>query len=72
MTHEFAFDITMRAAIRVNAPDEATAREMLAKALDCADSNFGAWPNGDPVTGEASLDEIVCLYEVDGEATGDC
>ncbi|KAB0269043.1 hypothetical protein [Microvirga brassicacearum] len=73
---EFAFDLKINAAIRVRAATEADARGLLIAALDCADTNFGAWPNGDPITGEASLDfdpdcmdfiEAGQLFEVDGE-----
>ena len=67
---EFAFDLMLRAAIRVNAATEYEARNMLAEALDCAYTNFGAWPNGDPILGEVSLDtenDRPELFEVDGE-----
>lgn len=66
---EFAFDIKLNAAVRVDAPDELTARKILSECLDCADSNFGSWPDGEPILAEASLYSIVNLYEVDGEAT---
>lgn len=65
--HEYAFDLELRAAIRVKATSEEEARELLRENLECADSNFGAWPNGDPITGEASLWNILGLYEVDGK-----
>lgn len=64
---EYAFDIKMFAAIRVKANSEKEARKMLAEALNCADANFGAWDNGDPIMGEASIDGHASLYEVDGE-----
>ena len=64
---EYAFDVTLKAAIRVKATDEKEARRILKESLDCADSNFGAWPNGDPITGEASLYGFPHLYEIDGE-----
>lgn len=64
---EYAFDVKLFATIRVKASSEAEARKMLHEALDCADSNFGAWPNGDPITAEASLDGRAELFEVDGE-----
>lgn len=64
---EFAFDVKLFAAIRVKAPDEKTARSMLKAALDCADTNFGAWPNGDPITAEASMDGEADLFEIDGK-----
>lgn len=68
MTHEYAFDVKMLAAIRVKAATETEARAMLREHLDCADTNFGAWPNGDPITAEASMDGEADLYEIDGEA----
>lgn len=75
-TREYAFDVVLRAAIRVKATSEAEAREMMHDVLDCADANFGSWPDGSPVLGEASLDtdaegQGLSLYEVDGEPVGD-
>lgn len=64
---EYAFDITLTASIRVNAPDEEQARRLLRGRLDCADTNFGAWPDGTPITAETSLLTIDYLYEIDGE-----
>lgn len=64
---EYAFDIEMRAAIRVKADSEKEARKMLRESLNCADANFGAWDNGDPITGEASMFGRASLYEVDGK-----
>lgn len=52
---EYLFDMKLLASIRVRAASVDEARVMLIKALDCADCNFGAWPNGSPITGEASL-----------------
>lgn len=70
--HEYAFDIYLTAAVRVRAADEESARRELRDKLDCADTNFGAWVNGDPILAEASLiDDGNCrpphLYEIDGE-----
>jgi hypothetical protein len=69
-THEYAFDVKLFAAIRVKATSEAEARQMLKDHIDAADANLGAWPNGDPITCEVSLDdpENDELIEVDGEA----
>ena len=69
MTHEYAFDVKLVAAFRVTAPDEATARAILRDCLDCADSNFGAWPDGSPILAEATMDAEADLYEIDGEPT---
>lgn len=70
---EYAFDIELFAAVRVNAPNEATARQMLAEAFEAADTNFGAWPDGSPILGEASLSDLATpsLFEVDGEPVDD-
>lgn len=65
---EYAFDVRLFATIRVNAETVLQARTMLMAALDCADTNFGAWPNGDPITAEASWDGPMDLIEIDGEA----
>ena len=67
--HEYLFDVKLFASIRVKANSEAEARAMMIEALECADANFGAWPNGDPILAEASLDEPANdeLVEIDGE-----
>ena len=63
---EYLFDISLIAAVRVKATSQDEARAMLKRAFDCADCNGGAWPNGDPITFEATLDEAN-LAEVDGK-----
>lgn len=68
---EFAFDVNLRASLRVEAEDEATARAILAESLNCADSNFGAWPDGSPITAEASMDGDASLYMIDGKDAHD-
>ena len=66
---EYAFDVKLFATIRVKATSEAEARTLLKKHVDAADANFGAWPNGDPIIGEASLDDNHPeLIEINGEA----
>lgn len=66
---EFLFDLKLFASVRVRATNESAARSMIANAFNCADANFGAWPNGDPILGEASLDDCgPDLIEIDGEA----
>jgi hypothetical protein len=67
--HEYAFDIKLLGSVRVNANSEAEAREMLRDNLDAATVNAGAWPNGDPIVFEASIDGEGSLYEIDGEET---
>lgn len=66
--HEYLFDVRMFAFIRVRAKSLAEARKMLREHLDCADCNFGSWPNGEPITCEASIDddELPCV-EIDGK-----
>lgn len=68
--NEYAFDVKMFAVIRVTAKDENTARRMLEDAMDCASINCGAWPNGDPITAEASMDgdpDLVSINDDDPE-----
>lgn len=63
---EYAFDLKLTASIRVKATSFEEAVKMLKEEFDCADANFGAWPNGDPITGEVSLSEEptkAMLYE---------
>lgn len=66
--NEYLFDVKLFAAIRVKAPDEKTARAMIAKHIEVADCNFGSWPDGEPITGEASTDGPADLIEVNGNA----
>lgn len=68
--HEYLFDVKLFASLRVKAGSEKEARAMLAKALDCAEVNCGQWPDGSPITAEASLDDDPPdLVEIDGEPT---
>lgn len=69
---EYAFDCTLSAAIRVKAKSRQEAESMLRDVLDAADCNGGAWPNGDAVHFEASLDDRKPrLYEVNGDSVDD-
>ena len=66
--NEYLFDVKLLASIRVKAHTEAEARALLAGVLDCAEANFGAFPNGDPCTGEVSQDDDAPdLVEVNGQ-----
>ena len=67
--HEYAFDCTLTAAIRVKATSEAEARGIMKGTIDSSSANLGAWPNGDPILCEISLDTIDAgsPYEIDGE-----
>lgn len=72
MSHEYAFDVKLFAAIRVRAETEAQARKVLEELLDCASVNFGAYDGGDPIVSEVALctdDGPPFLYELDGEPT---
>lgn len=66
--HEYLFDVKLFASIRVKAANVEAARAMLREHVNCASANFGAWPNGDPIVAEASVDddELPCV-ERDGE-----
>lgn len=69
VTRDFTFDVPLTATITVKAPDESTARRWLLDAVDCADTNFGAYPNGAPIVGEASIVKSagLMLAMIDGE-----
>ncbi|KVR89512.1 hypothetical protein [Burkholderia vietnamiensis] len=70
--HEYAFDCTLTAAIRVKGTSREAAEANLRAAMDAADCNAGAWPNGDPILFEASVnDSVLALYEMDGESVVD-
>lgn len=66
---QFTFDMRMVASITVEAGTAEQARQWLIDALDAASTNFGAYPNGDPILGEASLADDVgpVLSMIDGE-----
>jgi hypothetical protein len=66
--HEYLFDLKLFASVRVKAESEAAARALIAAHIHCADVNFGAWPDGSPILGEASVDGEADLMEIDGEA----
>jgi hypothetical protein len=67
--HEYAFDVSLVAAIRVQAPSIGEALKILHERLDAADVNAGCWENGDPILFEASIDYANPpeIYEIDGE-----
>jgi hypothetical protein len=64
---EYAFDATVKIALRVVAATEKDARNLLDACFDCADANFGSWPDGSPILAEASLRDRPRVYEIDGE-----
>jgi hypothetical protein len=67
-TREYTFDMKLYASIRVEAASEEEAKRLIDAHMHCAESNFGAWPNGDPILGEVSINGEPALLEVDGEA----
>jgi hypothetical protein len=65
---EYTFDMTLAAAITVTADSAEQAATWLREAIDCADTNFGAYPNGEPILGETSLEvSTLRLGMVDGK-----
>ncbi len=62
----YLVDIKLSTSIRVDAEDEEAARKLIATAFNCASINAGAWPNGEPITGTASMDGEADLVEIDG------
>ena len=68
--HEYAFDITLRASLRMGAYTEQAARDELKEVLDCVEANLGSWPSTEePILCEASIDGEPHLFEIDGEPT---
>lgn len=78
-THEYAFDVKLYAVVRVNAPDEDTAREALDKALACMNLSEHTVDGMNDVLGERSVriteasltteDGEPFLFELDGNET---
>ena len=64
--HEYLIDCDVKVALRVKANSAAEARKMVDDLIACADANFGAWPNGDPATGEATV-HARSIAGIDGE-----
>lgn len=67
VVREYAFDVKLMATIRVKASSEDEARALVRDHLDCADANLGAWPDGNPILAEASMDGEPDRLEIDGE-----
>lgn len=65
--HEYAFDCTLVCAIRVRAETPQAAAALLRERIDAAEANLGAWPNGDPILCEVSVEGQLDLFEIDGE-----
>ncbi|MGZ2408617.1 hypothetical protein [Rhizobium ruizarguesonis] len=69
-TSEYLFDVKLFASIRVKASSEEEARAMMKAEIDGSSANLGAWPNGDPILCEVSLDspendELVSIDDVE-------
>lgn len=64
--HEYLFDMRAFVAVRIRAPDEATARKMLKDGLDAATMALPDLPHF--VSGELSMDDgEPDLMEIDGQ-----
>lgn len=64
----FTFDVRLFASITVPANSEEEALELLREHVHTGSANFGAWPDGDPILSDVSLDDDADLIEIDGEA----
>ena len=64
---KYAFDIKLFASVRVEAANEASARELVDDAFEVASCNGGCWPNGNPILFEASIDGAADLFEIEDE-----
>lgn len=69
--YEYAFDLDLVCALRVNAPSHEAALLMLRDKLECADSNLGAWEDGNPILSEISLRGTPRLYGTNEPDTED-
>lgn len=68
MEHEYAFDVKLFAAIRVKAETKPAALVKLREHVQATMCNFGAWPDGTPILGEASVDDDAPpCFQVDGD-----
>jgi hypothetical protein len=65
--HSYGFDLELACSLHVQATSHEHALRILRDKLDCADTNFGAWDNGDPILGEVSVRGTPALSECDGE-----
>jgi hypothetical protein len=66
-THNYLFDVKLWASIRLDAPDEVTARARLDAMLNTASFSVYDEDGGQTVTFEASTEGDADLVEVDGE-----
>lgn len=59
----YTFDVKLFATITIKAASQAEAEATIRDCVDCASCNAGAWPNGDPILFEASIDGDLDLIE---------
>lgn len=71
---EYTFNVKLFATIRVKAETVKKARAMIIKHVTSANANFGAcanfgaWPNGDPIVAEVTIDDDkLPVLEINGE-----
>ena len=65
--NEYAFGLNLHAIVRVKAESEAAAHKLVTEYFDAIDCDAGIWPNGDPISFEASVDGELNLLEVNEE-----
>lgn len=73
--HEYLIDVTLNVSLRAKGRNWAEVKAQLDTLLDCADANFGAFANGAPILGEASLSHPIDfsnVAEVDGDDPCQC
>lgn len=65
---KYTFNVKLFADITVEASSEREARKMLRETIGGSSANLGAWPNGDPIVCDVSLDDGDQneLLEIDG------
>ena len=63
---EFAFDVTLAAAIRVQAASLEEVHTIVKTTIEASDANLGSWPNGDAILAEVSVDGEADLFEING------
>lgn len=69
--HQYAFDIMLKTAVRIEARSLREAKDKLIEALNCATVNLGETDDGQTLVAEASIDGEPELFEFDGEPAHD-
>lgn len=54
---EYTFDLKLFTTINIEAETEEEARNLVRNHVDGGFTNFGAWPNGDPILSEVYVDD---------------